>query len=77
MSAYHLSRVFRRRVGLPPHAYQTQVRIAHAKHLIAAGVPIPQAAQQVGFFDQSHLAYHFRRLLGYTPGAYLRGLRAR
>jgi transcriptional regulator GlxA family with amidase domain len=29
-------------------------------------------AHEVGFFDQSHLTRHFKRLLGVTPAAYAR-----
>jgi hypothetical protein len=37
MSPFHLARVFRQAVGLPPHAYQTQLRLAHARTLLAQG----------------------------------------
>jgi AraC-like DNA-binding protein len=74
LSAFHLNHMFRHIVGMPPHAYQVNVRVEHAKALLAQGVPIPQVALQVGFFDQSHLTYHFKRLLGYTPGTYQRNV---
>ncbi|MEO7912428.1 MAG: AraC family transcriptional regulator [Roseiflexaceae bacterium] len=77
LSAFHLNRVFRQTVGLPPHAYQTQVRVERAKALLAQGVPIRQVALLVGFFDQSHLNYHFKRLLGFTPGTYQQNMLAR
>lgn len=76
LSAFHLNRVFRQKVGLPPHAYQTQVRVVRAKALLAQGWPIRQAATEVGFFDQSHLTYHFKRLLGFTPGTYQQNILA-
>jgi AraC-like DNA-binding protein len=72
LSAFHLNRIFSHTLGIPPHAYQIQVRIDHAKPLLAQGIPIKQVATQVGFFDQSHLTYHFKRLLGFTPGMYQR-----
>src|SRR6185503_13257676 len=61
LSAFHLNRVFRTEVGLPPHAYQTQVRVLRSKSLLAQGVSINQTALAVGFFDQSHFTYHFKR----------------
>jgi AraC-like DNA-binding protein len=70
LSAFHLNRVFRMEVGIPPHAYQTQVRVERGKFLISQGLAIDQAATEVGFFDQSHFTNHFKRLLGFTPGAY-------
>ena len=72
LSAFHLCRVFRQTVGMTPHAYQTQVRIRHAKCLLRAGVPITAVADQAGFYDQAHLTRHFKRIVGLTPGRYLR-----
>ena len=72
LSAFHLSRVFRRELGLPPHAYQTQLRVHFARRLIQAGRPIAQAAQMAGFADQSHLVRQFRRAFAVTPSAYRR-----
>lgn len=65
-----LLRVFQRQLGLPPHAYLIQVRVARAKALLAFGVPIAQAAYDTGFTDQSHLNRHFKRLVGVTPKQY-------
>ncbi len=75
LSPYHFLRVFRTRLGLPPHAYLVQLRVAAAKRLLALGMPISQAAIEVGFADQSHLSRHFKRLVGVTPGQYLLGNR--
>jgi AraC-like DNA-binding protein len=73
LSPFHLLRVFRNRAGFPPHEYQTQVRIAHARRLIRAGVPLSQTAVETGFFDQSHLSRNFKRIVGVTPRQYFRG----
>lgn len=70
LSPFHLLRVFREQVGVPPHEYQIQVRVAHAKRLLHAGHPISQAAVETGFFDQSHLSRNFKRIVGVTPGRY-------
>lgn len=70
LSAFHLTRVFCAELGLPPHAYQTQLRVHAARRLIEAGEPLVDVARTVGFADQSHLSRHFRRLLGVPPGAY-------
>jgi AraC-like DNA-binding protein len=66
---YRLLRAFRARFGLPPHAWQVQMRVAHARAAIAGGTPIVDAAAAAGFSDQAHLTRAFRRYLGYTPGA--------
>ncbi len=76
LSASHLCGAFAAAVGMPPHAYQTQVRVARAKALLAAGLlPLAQVATEVGFASQSHLTRHFARLVGVTPGRYVRDSR--
>jgi AraC-like DNA-binding protein len=70
LSPFHFSRVFSEQVGMPPHAFQTQVRVARAKTLLLSGESITQVADQTGFADQSHLTRHFKRLIGVTPGQY-------
>jgi AraC-like DNA-binding protein len=70
LSSFHLARVFRQEVGLPPHAYQNQLRLHYARRLIQAGRPLAQVAQMAGFADQSHLVRQFRRAFAVTPGAY-------
>ena len=73
LSGFHLTHVFCREFGLPPHAYLIQLRVLKAKQLIAQGSPIVEAALESGFVHQSHLNKHFKRLLGLTPGQYRRG----
>jgi AraC-like DNA-binding protein len=70
LSAFQLNRAFRKEIGLPPHAYQTQARVKRGKALLAQGMPIARVAIEVGFFDQSHFTYQFKRLLSFTPGTY-------
>jgi len=74
LDKFHLCRAFRAQVGLPPHRYLTQLRIARAKQLLAAGVKPSDVAPQIGMYDQSQLNRHFRRIVGTTPARYLRGL---
>lgn len=68
---FHLLRAFRRRLGLPPHLYQTQLRLRHARQLMLAGQPAAMAAAAAGFADQSHLIRKFKATYGITPGQYL------
>ena len=76
VSPFYLCRVFHRHTGLSPHAYQTLVRVRLVKALLAAGVPITQAALDAGFCDQPHLTRHFKRIYGVTPGRYVEGAEA-
>ena len=70
LSPFYLSRVFSDSVGMPPHAFQTQVRVSAGKRLIRCGKTVADTAAAVGFADQSHFHRHFRRLMKVTPGEY-------
>jgi AraC-like DNA-binding protein len=70
MSRFHLCRAFARTYGLPPHAYQLQLRLAEAKRQLAAGRPPAEAAAAIGFADQSHLTKRFKGAFGITPGQF-------
>jgi AraC-like DNA-binding protein len=70
LSPFHLSRLFRQAVGLPPHAYQTKLRLEHAKNLLAQGCGVGYVASETGFFDQSHFTQQFKRHYLVTPGSY-------
>lgn len=71
LSVSRFATLFRQEVGVSPHRYVCLVRIRHAQRLLRKGVPPCAVANEVGFFDQSHLGRHFRRLVGMTPGTYL------
>lgn len=73
MSRFYLSRLFHREKGISLSAYQTQVKIDRAKKLLSQGMPIATVATATGFYDQSHFGYHFKRLVGSTPGNYQSG----
>jgi AraC-like DNA-binding protein len=77
LSTFHLIRVFKRAVGLPPHSYLGQVRVQRARELLRSGESISGTAFATGFSDQSHLTRHFRRVVGVTPGEYVRAYHGR
>jgi AraC-like DNA-binding protein len=72
-SRCHLLRMFQQATGLPPHAYQTQLRVDAARRLLAAGHSISHVAAETGFSDQSHFSRVFRDLTGATPRQYQQG----
>lgn len=71
LSPYYLIRVFHNYVGIPPHQYQTNVRVLRARTLLASGAAISEVAYRTGFCDQSHLNRCFKTTLGVTPGKYI------
>ena len=70
LSPYHFLRQFKKVVGLPPHAYQVQLRLQKAKALLKLGTKPSEAALVSGFHDQSHLNRYFKQALGTTPSKY-------
>jgi AraC-like DNA-binding protein len=73
LSPFHFSRVFSESFGMPPHAFQTQLRVSRAKALLRLGRSISEVACETGFADQSHLNRHFKRLVEPSPGRYRSG----
>lgn len=73
LSSFHLNRAFRYAYGLPPHAFQTQLRVTRARKLLREGWSPAAAASETGFTDQSHLHRHFKRVVGVTPAVFRAG----
>jgi AraC-like DNA-binding protein len=70
LDKFHLCRAFRAQIGMPPHTYLTHLRVHRAQELLAEGVRASELAPRVGFYDQSQLTRHFRRIVGVTPARY-------
>ena len=73
MSREGFSRQFRRRHGMPPHAFWLLEKLNDARRLLRTGEPIAAVAAETGFSDQSHLGRCFRRAFGVAPGRYRAG----
>lgn len=67
---FQLARAFRAAYGTPPHAYLLQIRLLHARRLLATGMRPAAVAAECGFADQSHLGRRSRRAYGVTPACY-------
>ena len=69
LSPFHFSRQFKAATGHPPHEYLMRLRVDRAQELIRLQREWTMAAvaQDAGFADQSHMARHFKRVLGVTP----------
>ncbi|MFE2088991.1 AraC family transcriptional regulator [Streptomyces sp. NPDC059460] len=68
----HLVRAFSGVFGIAPHQYVMSRRVDLARRLLLDGQPAGEVATAVGFYDQSHLTRHFKRVVGITPGRYAR-----
>jgi AraC-like DNA-binding protein len=72
----HLVRAFSAAYGIAPHQYLNSRRVDRARGLLLDGRSPGEVASATGFFDQSHLTRHFRKLVGVTPGRYSRTARS-
>jgi AraC-like DNA-binding protein len=71
LSIHHFARGFKQSTGVTPHHYLTQKRVERAQDmLVHSALSLSEVAYAVGFSDQSHLARHFRQMLGITPGQF-------
>jgi transcriptional regulator of acetoin/glycerol metabolism len=68
LSMHHFARQFKQSAGVTPHRYLTQKRVERAQEMLAqTDLSLSEIAFASGFSDQSHLARHFRHVLGTTP----------
>lgn len=73
LSVHHFAREFKSSFGVTPHRYLTQQRVERAQEMLAqTDLSLSEIAYATGFSDQSHLARHFRRILGTTPREFRR-----
>jgi AraC family transcriptional regulator len=72
LNPYHFARQFKAATGLPPHQYIILRRVERAKQLLQAEADLSLAAVALRacFSDQSQFGYHFKRLVGVTPGQF-------
>jgi AraC family transcriptional regulator len=75
LSPYHFLRTFSATIGVSPHKYLIGCRLRHAQRLIISNASsrlLADIAVEAGFYDEAHLASHFRRAFGQPPGRWLR-----
>jgi transcriptional regulator GlxA family with amidase domain len=76
LTQFQVIRLFKRTIGMTPHAYVLQLRLDAARRYLATGSPMGDAAVAAGFYDQSSLTHHFKRSYGLTPLQFARATRA-
>ena len=76
-SPFHLHRLFHRHFGRTPKQVRSELQVAEAQRLMAAGTPLREIAALAGFSHQSHFASRFKMLTLTTPSRWVRGHRDR
>ncbi|MBA3462552.1 MAG: helix-turn-helix transcriptional regulator [Deltaproteobacteria bacterium] len=74
ISPYHFIRQFEAVFGITPHQFRTELRLAHAKRLLAGGTPVTEVCMEVGFSSLGSFSALFARRVGMPPSAYRRGV---
>ncbi len=75
LSQSTLRRQFHQAMGLSPHEYLIQTRIARAKDLLAgSGLPLKAIARRLGYRDVYYFSRQFRQLTGLPPAGYRRSI---
>ncbi len=73
LSTFHFAREFKIAVGMPPHRYQMQLRLAKGRELIQnTRMSVAEVAKAVGYRDPGFFSRAFRREFGLAPGAFRR-----
>lgn len=70
LSKFYLVRLFKKRYGVPPHMYQTALRVNFAQRELRRCRCVAEVAQDAGFYDQSHFVKTFKNHVGVTPEFY-------
>lgn len=72
LDRFRFLKLFKRTVGMTPHAWLLRLRLEKAIALINASrnMSITDIAHAVGFFDQSHFTRTFRQAYGVTPARF-------
>ena len=63
----YLYRLFKKQFGIGVKDYITQVRMEHARALLATGYTVGQVARMVGFEDLFHFSRSFKSYFGVSP----------
>jgi AraC family transcriptional regulator len=68
LSPAYFCRLFKRSIGITPHQYLIQQRLARSKQLLSQkDIRIVDIANQCGFANPSHFARCFRKSMGISP----------
>ena len=72
LNKFHIIRSFKETFKVPPHTYQTLLRVNYAKKELCKHRQMAEVAIEAGFYDQSHFIKVFKGYTGITPDKYQR-----
>ncbi|WP_336366479.1 AraC family transcriptional regulator [Marinobacter sp. C2H3] len=76
LSVRQLNALFREQLGVTPHQYLTERRMARARQMLEqTGASLQQVADAVGYQSMSTFSDRFRRHFGHPPGHFRRSVR--
>lgn len=68
ISEEHFSRMFKKKMGIPPVKYINEVKIAEAKRLLQqTDLRIKDIAIQLNYSDQFYFSQQFKKITGHSP----------
>lgn len=68
-----VERLFMQETGLTFHRWREQMRVLRSLTLLGSGHAVKNVALELGFANPSTFITMFRKIMGVTPGAYLKG----
>lgn len=68
-----IERLFMQETGLTFHRWREQMRVLKSLTLLGSGRAVKNVALELGFANPSTFIAMFRKIMGVTPGAYLKG----
>ncbi len=74
-SESYISHLFNRHMHVNLNRFINQVRVTHAKRMLAQGTGVLRVALAAGFSDPNYFSSVFKRVTGMTPTGYARSLR--
>jgi AraC-like DNA-binding protein len=70
LNSSYISRGFKKKYGLSPSRYLTNMRVHRSKELLDKGGDITEIALELGFCDQAHFYKAFKSVFLITPNEY-------
>lgn len=70
VSKYHLAHTFKQYMGVSIHQFVINLRLAKAREMVDAGLPLKNVSAECGFSNYSNFYKIFRSHVGMSPTEY-------